>query len=361
VYTDAPRRPRPTAGQRLLTAFVVFLVTALVVTAAGAVHGWFALRGVERLPLAAALDETGAGQPRNILLVGSDSREGGNPDGPVGAPPAVEGRRSDTIMVLRSDPATGASVLLSIPRDLHVPIAGTDRRQRINAAYSRSAETLVRTVQAALGIPVHHYAEVDFQAFQRLVDAAGGVPVWFDTPVRDGNTGLSITEPGCHVLDGTQALQFTRSRYLERFVDGAWQADGTGDLGRIERQQDFVARALLRSVERASSNPVVATDVLQAAVDNLTVDDRLDLVTLGTRLRSVGSLSTHTLPATPRTIDGQAVLVLDGDAAAPLLDVFAGRVAALPGTATDAPPPAADPQAPAPSGPAVPDPAAACR
>ena len=88
---------------------------------------------------------------------------------------------SDSIMILRRDPDHGAA-LLSIPRDLWVPIAGRGDEWKINAAFNGGADRLVQTIQQSLGIPIHHYIEVDFDGFARLVDTVGGVEICVRTP-----------------------------------------------------------------------------------------------------------------------------------------------------------------------------------
>lgn len=67
---------------------------------------------------------------------------------------------------------------------------------------------MIDAVQENLGVPVNHYVEVDFVAFQRLVEAVGGVPVYVPAPVRDRNSGLNIGAKGCVMLDPYQALAF---------------------------------------------------------------------------------------------------------------------------------------------------------
>jgi LCP family protein required for cell wall assembly len=119
----------------------------------------------------------------NFLLVGSDTRVGFDPDAGdaavVGSQEDVAGRRSDTIMILRQERNGGASIM-SIPRDLWVEIAGTGESQRINTAYNEGPERLAATVSGALGIPIHHYIEVDFQGFKNIVDEVGGIEICVD-------------------------------------------------------------------------------------------------------------------------------------------------------------------------------------
>ena len=124
----------------------------------------------------------------NYLLVGSDSREGVDPNsedfGVIGDSGIVGGRRSDTIMVLRQE-RNGGAALMSLPRDLWVEIAGTGRSQRINTAYNEGPELLAATVTQSLGIPIHHYVEVDFVGFKDIIDRLGGVEVCVGFAARD--------------------------------------------------------------------------------------------------------------------------------------------------------------------------------
>jgi anionic cell wall polymer biosynthesis LytR-Cps2A-Psr (LCP) family protein len=176
---------------------------------------------------------------------------------------------------------------------------------------------------------VHHYVEVDFQGFKRIVDAIGGVSLWFDAPVRDGNTGLRINETGCVKLDGLAALQYARSRHLETKVKGRWREDGTGDLGRISRQQDFIRRALEKAISRGMSNPLVLNELIGAAVDNLRVDENLDLWSFASRLQSLSGaqLASYTVPADGKFVKGNAVLIMNEKQAEPILDFFRGSSA----------------------------------
>jgi LCP family protein required for cell wall assembly len=187
----------------------------------------------------------------NYLLVGSDTRATADPtDSDFKSIGKVGGQRSDTIMVMRFDPVTGAAALLSLPRDLWVSIAGTGQKAKINAAYAKGPGTLIETVKQDFNIPIHHYVEVDFQGFKRIVDALGGITVCFDTPARDRNTGLYIDSAGCHELDGIGALQYVRSRHYETLAKGKWKETGD-DRDRIKRQQEFLKLALDKAVSKA--------------------------------------------------------------------------------------------------------------
>jgi LCP family protein required for cell wall assembly len=356
------RRPgRRTWFQRALLGLGA-LVTVTCLLAAGTV--WYAkhrLDDVTRIELGSVLTpegqtvRPGTGQAgraapastvpfpsrvENYLVVGSDSREGADPDDPdyanVVGKEEVGGKRSDTIMVLRYDPVANRAALLSFPRDLWVPINGGRSKNRINAAFNRGPAALVKTITSAFEIPIHHYVEVDFQGFKRMVDAIGGVSIWFDHPVRDRQTGLNITATGCVELDGIEALQYARSRHLQSKIDGRWRADGSGDLGRISRQQDFVRRALEQALDAAMGNPLELNELLGAAADNLTIDKRLDLLAFASRLQTLRAttIENYTIPAYGKMIDGMAVLMPRRTQSEPILEYFRGGAKATGATAS---------------------------
>ncbi len=233
------------------------------------------------------LQDKVAGEPANFLLVGTDSREGLDPnDADAGGFLGDTGCDcTDTIMVLRVDPEEGQAFLLSFPRDLWLPISGTGDTARINTAHARGEQTLIDTIQDNFDIPINHYVEIDFVGFEKLVDAVGGVPMWFGAPVRDRKTGLDVPNAECRVLDGEQARKFVRSRYLEyQDEDGDWRSDPTADLGRITRQQVFVRRAVAKAVSEGLSNPVTLNGLVSAGVANVKFDGLLnagDLFSIG--------------------------------------------------------------------------------
>jgi LCP family protein required for cell wall assembly len=220
-----------------------------------------------------------AGDAANYLLVGTDSREGIDPDDPDagGFLGSTACECTDTIMVLRVDPKDQHAYLLSFPRDLYLPISGTGKTSRINTAHAHGEQTLIDTIQDNFDIPINHYVEIDFVGFEKLVDAVGGVPMWFDAPVRDRHTGLDVPQAECVTLNGEQARKFVRSRYLEfQDEDGDWHKDPTADLGRITRQQVFVRRSVAKAVNEGLSNPVTLNKLVSAGVANVSLDETLD-------------------------------------------------------------------------------------
>ncbi len=311
----------------------------VVLVASAVVLGYLNVRfgQIERIDVAIDVPPA-SGEPRNYLLVGSDSRAGLDPNDPANAGffdetiTADDPQRTDTIMILRVDPDTGEASLLSFPRDLFVPIADTGDRNRINVAFTRGREVLIDTIRENFAIPIHHYVEIDFVGFLGLVDAVGGVPFYFDVPVRDTNSGLDVPTAGCISLDARQSLSFARARYLE-YQDpdtGRWRSDPSGDLGRISRQQEFIRQVISVAVSKGLSNPATLNNLVSVGVDNVGLDPSLgvrDILGLGRRFASfdADSLETYSLPATPfRTSAGADVLELDERDAQPILNVFRG-------------------------------------
>lgn len=255
----------------------------------------------------------------NFLLVGSDSRAGASPDDPdfanVGGEGDVSGRRSDTLIVVNVEKSSGIISLLSIPRDLWVRIGDSDNTERINVAYREGPPVVVRTVTRELGIPIHHYLEIDFQGFKDLVDAVGGVTVCVEHPTRDRNTGLYL-RVGCKNLNGVQSLAYARGRYFEEKIDGQWRVDGTADIGRGKRQRLFTALLMQTAVNRTLGDPFRAGTIMSGATSALLVDERLDMLEFARLMRpaATGKLRRFALDTYADTVRGNSVLRLAGSA-----------------------------------------------
>lgn len=330
-----PVEPRyaPGSPRRKPNRFGSMLLLLVIVAVAGSAGVLVtAKRQVDKISRIDGLDTVFSPADANVenfLLVGSDTREGADPSDPdfagIGGVGDVSGNRSDTIMVLRRDKSGGPAALLSLPRDLWVYIPSRGGESRINAAYQDGPAALIETVTQSLKIPIHHYVEVDFQGFKSLVDAIGGVSVPFYYPGRDTHTGFYVAEGGFNLLDGVQALAYTRSRYYENFIDGEWVQDPTSDIGRITRQQDFINIALQAAIAKVKSNPLKAGDVLVSMTGAVRLDAGLDVLGAAGALREAvaDGLQTFTPPVFGKTIDGNAVLLL-GDAAPAYFDYFSG-------------------------------------
>lgn len=320
----APPRARRSGRQRTVLGALAVLFVLLVgaLTLAGyALVEWGRVDRYKDLEV----DAAPAGEPENYLVVGSDTREGSGGEGAE-----VTGRRSDTIMIVRIDPREEAATVLSLPRDLTVPIAGSGEVARINSAYAQGTpeqgrQTLIDTIRDNVGIDINHYVEIDFQGFARMVDAVGGVPLFFEAAVRDKNSGLYQPNLGCVTLMGDQALPFVRSRHLQYMTpEGEWESDPTADLGRITRQQVFMREALSRVVDDAS-DPLRLRELVDIGVETVGIDGEMgirDILDLADRFRDFDpdELKTYPLPIVEND-DGETVSI-DEAAAEPILALF---------------------------------------
>jgi LCP family protein required for cell wall assembly len=254
-----------------------------------------------------------AGAPYNVLIVGSDSRAGdtGGAARSFGSASQVGGQRSDTIKILHVDPSDNSARLLSIPRDTYVKLSGlpsgtglaTDNK--INTAFNSGPEALIETIQETFGIPIHHFVIINFDGVINLVQSVGGIKLDFPYPVRDNdqgnnNSGLRITHSGCQTLNGNMALALARSRFYEYEVRrGEWEYDGSGDLGRIQRQNTVIEGVIDKA--KSNDNPLALNSFLESVVHDISKDDGLSsgaLISLAQRYHafSGSALKTYTLP-----------------------------------------------------------------
>jgi len=290
------------------------------------------------------LDTSGL-RAENFLLTGSDNGacpdEGDGTAGGIGDRTSF-GERSDTIMVLRVDPAVNDVVVLSFPRDLWVNIAGTTRQARINTAFdARDPSRLIRTIDDNFGVPVDHYVNVDLCAFKEIVNSVDGVKIPFAHRTKDEKVGLREVGPGCVELRGSQALAYVRSRSGYRYFDEAkqkWVADPTGDIGRINRQQDFLRRSMQRALDRGTTNPATANALLNVALQRVITDDQLtprDLLRLAQAMRMLDTrgVNSYTIEWSMRRIGAESVLipVTDTDSMREIIAIFRGEATTVGG------------------------------
>jgi LCP family protein required for cell wall assembly len=308
------RKRRRRTGERILRVAVVLVALTLVGTSS--VYGYLRFRFTE-IPRLKCKDCTAVadGTPYNVLIVGSDSRAGdaGNAAQAFGSASLVGGQRSDTIKILHVDPATGTARLLSIPRDTYVQLSGMPADSglaadnKINSAFNYGPDPLIQTIENTFGIPISHFVIIDFTGVVNLVNSVGGIRLNFPYPVRDdddgnNNAGLSIPQAGCQTLNGNTALALARSRFYQYEVrPGYWEADGSGDLGRIQRQNVIIEAVIDKA--RSSDNPLTLNAFLGSAVHDVTVDQNLsgtDLLNLAQKYHafSGSSLQTATIPTT---------------------------------------------------------------
>jgi LCP family protein required for cell wall assembly len=324
--------------RRVLIGLNIFIAFCLVATASG--YGYLRWRfgQIDKINLGNILRNGGnddPGQPMNVLLVGSDSRENvtSAEAKKFGTQSDVGGKHSDTIMILHADPRSEKAAILSIPRDLWVTIASTGHKDRINTAIQAvdGERRLIQTIRQELGIQIDHYAEVDFYGFRGIVNSVDGVTIPFAAPARDSVTGLKVPNAGCVKLDGDQALAYARSRHYQYFESGRWRTDPTGDLGRITRQQNFVRRMLKQAISQGLRNPIKANAMVGTATKYVKIDTTLstaDIRRLAGNFKSLApeAVDMLSLPVVDRTIKatGAAVLDLEQPAAQQMIDKFNG-------------------------------------
>jgi LCP family protein required for cell wall assembly len=334
-------RRRRSTGERVIRWAV--LVVALVLVAAGSVYGylWYRLGEIKSVRCSACAVET-PGAPYNVLLVGSDSRAGdtGGAAKAFGSASQVGGQRSDTIKILHVDPATSSARLLSIPRDTYVELSGMasgtglSSHNKINTAFNSGPGALIETIENTFGIPINHFVITSFNGVIDLVKAVGGINLNFPYPVRDNdqgnnNSGLVITHAGCQSLDGNMALALARSRFYEYEVRrGFWEYDGSGDLGRIQRQNTIIEAVIDKA--KSNYNPLSVNAFLGSIVHDITKDEAMStsmMISLAQRYHafSGSSLGTLTLP-TLGASSGVAgsIEVVQEPAASQLISQFLG-------------------------------------
>ena len=238
----------------------------------------------------------------NILLVGSNTRTGLDPGeaGQFGSAADVPGARSDVTMILHLDPANGSASLLSIPRDLFVPLpphsmAGSVGK--IDGALNDGPNNLITAITNDLGIPINHYINVNFDGFQRTVSAIGGIKMNFPTPLRDTFSALRITQTGCQQLNGATALAVVRARHLQYEVNGRWYDDPQSDLARIRRDHTFL-RIFVSTAKSQVTNPFRLNALVGGLLNQVTVDTGLNISTLLSLFRHYKHLNPYSVPET---------------------------------------------------------------
>ena len=280
-----PRR----RSQTLLRVLVVLVAFLVVVTAGGAGYAWYlnhkvtriVVKGLAKAPVKGADEGT-----ENILLVGSTSRCALTVQATVYGlcSQGVTGVNSDVVMILHLNPAIPSVSILSIPRDLFIPNARIEGAYKIDAALEEGPSQLVAAVEEDFGIPIQHYVELNFDSFGNVVNALGGINMYFPEPVFDAYSNLDVTTTGCQHLNGWQALEVVRARHLQYQPPGNtdpdphdWPQEAQSDLARIQRDHEFL-RVLATAVsKRGLGNPVTDEQLVAGVVSQLDVDSGFNL------------------------------------------------------------------------------------
>ncbi|MET9613987.1 LCP family protein [Kitasatospora indigofera] len=361
------RSPR----RRALRIAVCAMVAVVVIGAGVAGYAYWKFNGnIKSVDIDASL---GTARPPaatdgsfNLLVLGSDSRAGGN--GALAGGDTADTARSDTAMVVHVNQDHSGAQVVSVPRDTLVARpACTDKtgktvpavqRAMFNSAYETGgAACAVKTAEQLTGLRMNHYIEIDFAGFAHVIDSIGGVTVTTTVAIHDKDSGLDLAA-GTHHLDGTQALAFVRTRH----------GIGNGsDLGRIELQKQMM-KSVLQQVAGIGlfSNPVKLWSVGDTLTSSITTDSDLasvnSLVGLAQSLRGIGpeqlamvTLPVVTAPSDPNRVvsqqpqAGQLWAALKTDQAVPqaVLAVQPGNPATSPSGAATRPPGGSSGTAPA--------------
>lgn len=273
-FREKPRRKRKV----LKIALIVVLALGVLIGGTGLYLWDYVNDKFNKTHQVLKVDPLKPGEAQNILVLGSDRRDvvdkaqqddrafrGGS------------GRRADTILVVHVPADHGSATILSFPRDLRVTIPGKSGHSKINAAYNGGTvggkklsgpDLMMETIRLHTGLKIHHYVEINFASFQKIVDAVGGVRLCVDRPYDDKESGLIVKKAGCQTYGGKLALSYVRMR----------KQDPTGDFGRIERQQQFM-RVLMSKVTSIGvlTDPFAITALAKAVAAGIVTDAELDL------------------------------------------------------------------------------------
>ncbi len=296
-------------------AWVGGTITLALVLVVGAAAGyaWYLNNEIHHIDLknltSAPVKGDDAGT-ENILMIGSTDRCALKVQNPAYGlcSQGVNGVNSDVVMILHLNPANHSVSILSIPRDLFVPNARSDGGNKIDAALYQGADQLIAAIEEDFGIPIQHFVELNFDSFINVVQALGGIKMYFPEPVYDAYSGLNIQTTGCLELNGTQALQVVRARHVQYKGPGVtttdpayWPQEAQSDIARIRRDHEFL-RVLAAAVKaKGLGNPLTDQQIVSGVVGQLTVDtgfsasDMISLV-LGYHSIDVSSAPQLTVP-----------------------------------------------------------------
>ena len=347
--------PAPSRRKRLLGGIALGLAGVLLITVAG---GVLVYKHLMSQITHQKIDVIGGqvaklNKAQNILLIGSDTRDfkGGAAFGRD-----VGGARSDTTILVHLSNGGQKAVLVSIPRDSYVEIPAcrlpngsisTPHYDKFNSAYSLGGPSCtIATVEHLTHIHIDHFVEVNFQGFQSMVNALGGVNICLKQAINDPiryvgghyiGSGL-VLPVGTHTLKGKQALAFVRARY--------GVGDGS-DLGRIKDQQLFISAVIRKATNTGLLfHPITLYDFLDAATKSIRTDPNFGLSqmkNLADRLHGLkpGRVVLLTVPILFNTPGVPAADVAWDPTKAPLLWDALRRDEPLPGEAKPQPHPSA--------------------
>lgn len=234
----------------------------------------------------------------NILLLGVDQREN-------------EPARADTLMLVALDLQEKDVHLLSIPRDTRVAIPTKGVTRKINYAHAvGGAELTVQTVEKFLKLPVHYYMETNFEGFSNIIDILGGITINVEESMYVPLEGINLKQ-GVQKLNGEDALSYVR-----------WRGDGTGDIGRIGRQQKFLSALADQSLRFSTiwKIPQLLEELEKHVKTDLKLQQMIALVNKFKDIKDI-EIQTYQVPGKPDDVNyGGSYWIADEQELAKLLD-----------------------------------------
>ena len=224
----------------MVRALLLVLLAWLAFIVATPVHAWSQVTREDTTPTG---DRPAEADGHTYLLVGTDSREGltAAERKALGVGGNASGRRTDSIILVHTPSGSGKPVLISVPRDSYLPVPGHGRN-KVNAAFAIGGpKLLAETLEQATGLPLDGYVEIGFGGFAGVVDSLDGVEVCVKRDIKDAKAHIDLKK-GCQTLDGKNALGYVRARY----------SDPKGDLGRAERQRQFLGAVMKKAATPAT-------------------------------------------------------------------------------------------------------------
>jgi len=291
------RRPNKKKQRRrqVLSILLLFLLSVAVGLAS-----FFFISGFNPIKdfTPASIAHSVTNRPINILLLGVDAGDGNT--------------RTDTMIVASVDPKSKTVNMISIPRDTRIYLKANEAI-KINAAHAIGGPDMaLEQAEKLLGISIPYYVKVNFEGFQKVVDAVGGVEINVEKRLhyidRAGKTYININS-GWQKLNGEQALNFARFRH-----------DPLGDLGRVKRQQAFLdsLSKKLFEPENIIKWPVLMKEMSDYVETNMNLAEMTSFSTL-LRDKDGVVVSMSTVPGEAQYIDGLSYFLPDQYALADLV------------------------------------------
>jgi LCP family protein required for cell wall assembly len=293
---EQPRQQAKSRRRKIIQRVVIVLSVLVLVLASALLVAYKQLEGnINAVTLGDQLGSDrpepvvdGPKRPLNVLVMGSDNRDGTNIGGDT---PGL----SDTTILLHLSANRKRAYGVSLPRDAMVerPTCTSKNGKRtipggltqFNAAYAVGGPACtIKTVEALTDIRIDHFVVIDFAGFKEMVNAINGVTVCVPEEVND-DIGHIHLPAGTYKVNGAQALDYVRVRH----DIGA----PNGDIGRMKRQQSFIAAMVEKVVSRGTlTNVPRLYRFLNAATKSLTTDTGFaslkELASLGTSLKNIG-------------------------------------------------------------------------